>query len=202
MNRKSITIGGIILWLVWQLGALAIVALRIPLSARYPIAGEKWGLGVILVAQIAGISIFFTFLVTNFSATIITLALAWPMGELAGILTDAAGRSVILGECYVSAWIVTLFLWMQIARRERSRVYLSVLAAMISFGGPVIWYLHAEFNSNGNAQWSWVAALGPIVGALSQIMPDLSSEFVWIEMGMMILSALIILRLKKPRPAV
>jgi hypothetical protein len=161
---------GIALWLAWQLTALGLAAFRIPLSARYPAAAEQWALGLMLVAQIAGSVLLFPILLNSAGSTLIAIALAWPICELASFLADADLRTFAVGELYVSTWLIVLYLWRRFTIRAIPQSYLSSLVALLTFGGPLLAYLHTEFNSNSTSSfWPRAAFLGPIVGVLSQI---------------------------------
>lgn len=162
----------ILLWLALQLAALAASAFRFTLWARMPPAPEQLALPVMLATQVAAAALLFPALLRDFRAAAIAIATAWPMAQLASFLGDADAATWAAGELYVSFWLITLYVWGRAIGVPWLRLYAAALAGVISLGGPVLWYLHAEFTQAGaSINWSHAALLGPILGALSQILP-------------------------------
>ncbi|MGA2584486.1 MAG: hypothetical protein ABSG31_14515 [Tepidisphaeraceae bacterium] len=167
MGGKSTISVGLAVWLVWQWLALAIAAARVPLSARYPAAGEQWGLVVMLVAQIAAASLLFQILLPNWIQLIVIIAVAWPMGLLSAFLADANFRQWAWGEAAVSAWLLELFLLNRIGIPVD---YLAAIVSLLTFGGPLAWYLHADFIANASdIDWHSADWLGPIMAIAAGI---------------------------------
>jgi hypothetical protein len=165
-------------WLGVQVAALGLSALRVRFWARSPLAGEQLGLFVMLAAQVGTASLLFPLLLNNLRSTLIAVATAWPFAELAAFLADVRGSRWIAGEVYVSVWLVTLYLWSGVLRNSWARLFATAVAAMLSLGGPVLWYLHSEFGNGGQITSESPAWFGPIAGAISLTIPD-SIDHAW-----------------------
>ena len=192
--------------MVWQLTALGLSAFRIPLSAHYPAAAEQWAMGLMLVSQIAGSAALFPILLRDAKSTLIAIALAWPICELASFLADANLKTFESGELYVSVWLITLYLWNRFTTRAIAPIYLSSLVALLTFGGPLFAYLHAEFNPTPSSGiWPHPEFLGPIVGVLSLIQSPQSHYRIWLTIFTLAFAAPLLSTLFKrinPTPAV
>jgi hypothetical protein len=166
-------------WLAVQIGALALSAFRVPLAVGLPLAAEQSALPVMLVTQAAGAAFLAPLLLNSRRGTIIAIAAAWPMGELAALLADAPTSRVILPETYITLWILALACWVCALPKTSIAAMFSATAAAFSLGGPVLWYLHAEFVTQSDTiNWNHAALFGPVMGALSQILstpPPLSA---------------------------
>jgi hypothetical protein len=167
------------LWLAVQIGALALSAFRVPLAVGLPLAAEQSALPVMLITQTAAAAFLAPLLVNSRRSTIIAIAAAWPMGELAALLADAAASRVILSETYITLWILALACWVCALSKTRFAAMFSAAAAAFSLGGPILWYLHAEFVTQSETiNWNHAALFGPVMGALSQVLstpPPLSA---------------------------
>jgi hypothetical protein len=159
-------------WLGVQVTALGLSALQVRFWARSPLAGEQLGLFFMLAAQVAAASLLFPLLLNNLRSTLIAVVTAWPFAELAAFLADVRESRWIVGEVYVSIWLVTLYLWSGVLRNSWSRLLATALAAMLSLGGPMLWYLHSEFGNGGQTVSESPASFGPIAGAISLSIPD------------------------------
>jgi hypothetical protein len=168
------------LWLAVQIGALALSAFRIPLAIGLPPAAEQSALAVMLVIQVSAAALLSPLLLATRRQTFIAIAVLWPMGELASFLADAPLPRAALGEAYVSAWLLTLSLWVWTINQTKSAALLPAVAAMLSIGGPILWYLRAEFvTQSDQLNWPCDAILGPAMGALSQVLPDRAAWSAW-----------------------
>jgi hypothetical protein len=165
-------------WLGVQVTALGLSALRVRFWARSPLAGEQLGLFVMLAAQVAAASLLFPVLLQNRRSAIIAMLTAWPFAELAAFLADAPRNRWIAGEFYVSVWLVTLYLWAGVLRISWQRLMATAVAAVLSLGGPMLWYLHSEFGNGGQTASESPASFGPIAGAISLSIPD-SMNHAW-----------------------
>jgi len=123
-------------------------------------------------------ALLFPLLLRNRRQTILTIATAWPMGQMACFLADAPVDRFIAAEALVTLWIVALALWNWAV--PRAQAVGAAVAAMISLGGPLLWYLRAEFvRESADVHWPTDALLGPVMGALSQIFPDHPPAIAW-----------------------
>src|ERR1700733_12641145 len=96
-----------------HLCALGISAGRFPFLSHFPHNGETFALGVMLTAQILSISILSPLLMRSFSSSLVAIAIAWPMAELAAFIADVPAGRAALAEGYVSIWIFVLMLWIR-----------------------------------------------------------------------------------------
>jgi hypothetical protein len=162
----------LVIWLAAQLAALGICACRAMLWARAPRAGEELSLFVMLAMQIAMSALLFPHLLGNLRSTIPALATAWPMAQLAAYLSDAPATHLVLAELYVWAWMIGLALWARILSTAWAKLLGIGIASMLSLGGPVLWYLRADFGRDDSQLPFWsMSMFGPICGAISQIVP-------------------------------
>ena len=159
------------IWLCAQIAALAACADRIVFWARSPAAVEQLALGVMLTAQIGVSALLFPYLLGNKGSTLLAIVTGWPMAQLAAYMADASRRQLLLGELYVSCWVIGLCLFSRLLRSEWAKLIGAALAAMIALGGPLIFYLRLEFAAGGNLSHDSFSWFGPIDGALSQISP-------------------------------
>jgi hypothetical protein len=149
------------------------------LWARAPRAGEQLALFVMLAMQIAMSALLFPHLLGNLRSTIPALATALPMAQLAAYLSDAPPTHLVLGELYVWAWMIGLDLWTKMLPTAWSKLLGIGIASMLSLGGPVLWYLRADFGRDGSQLPLWsMSFFGPICGAISQIVPE-GSKLGW-----------------------
>ncbi|MGD0137491.1 MAG: hypothetical protein ABSD28_01330 [Tepidisphaeraceae bacterium] len=169
----------LVIWLATQLVALGLCACRTMLWARAPRAGEQLALFVMLAMQIAMSALLFPHLLGNLRSTIPALATALPMAQLAAYLSDAPPTHLVLGELYVWAWMIGLDLWTKMLPTAWSKLLGIGIASMLSLGGPVLWYLRADFGRDGSQLPLWsMSFFGPICGAISQIVPE-GSKLGW-----------------------
>ncbi|MGD0463584.1 MAG: hypothetical protein ABSB74_13950 [Tepidisphaeraceae bacterium] len=171
------------MWLGVQVGALGLCAMRVMFWARSPRAGEQLGLIVMLATQIAAASLLFPLLLQNRRSTVIAVVTGWPFAELAAFLADAQRRQWMASEVYVSVWLVTLHLWAGFVRHSWARLFAMAVAAMLSLGGPLLWYLRSEFGES--VATGGLAIFGPITGALSLVVPDSSIRGAWAMLALL-----------------
>jgi hypothetical protein len=161
-----------LIWLGAQLAALGICAGRAMLWARAPQAGEQLALFVMLAMQIAMSALLFPHLLGSVRSTIPAIVTAWPMAQLAAYLSDAPATHLVFGELYVCTWMIALHLWAGILPNPWSKLLGIGIASMLSLGGPVLWYLRADFSRDDSQLPLWsMSMFGPICGAISQVVP-------------------------------
>jgi uncharacterized membrane protein len=178
-NPYFASAAALVTWLGVQLAVIALCAGRLMLWARAPQAGEQLALLVTLAVQIAMSALLFPHLLGNLRSTIPAIVTAWPMAQLAACLSDESASRLILAELYVSTWMIGLFLCLQLLERPWSKLLAICAASMLSLGGPVLWYLRADFGPD-QSQMSFgsMSMFGPICGAISQIIPE-GSKLGW-----------------------
>ncbi len=173
---------GLAVWLCVQLAAIAISTARIALWARAPQATEQLALAVMLAAQIGASALIFPHLLGTRGTTILAIASGWPMALLASQLADAPFPTLLRAEFYVSIWLISLHLWTRPLPSPSARLLATAIAAMISLGGPVFWYLRMEFSNDGQQSgFDSFPAFGPLSGAISQTFAEFRFES-WIEL--------------------
>jgi hypothetical protein len=116
-------------------------------------------------------------------------------------LADAMFVQVVRGEVYFWGWGIALYLFAG-GMKPALRPAASSIGGLIAFGGPVAWYLHAEFVSeSSDFVWEHGGRLGPMIGALSQIIPDKPPLDAWVIIGVGIALGMVfrgIMRVWKP----
>jgi len=189
----------LVIWLGTQLAALGICACRAMLWARAPRPGEQLALFVMLAMQIAMSALLFPHLLGNLRSTIPALASAWLMAQLAANLSDSTATRFVLGELYVCAWMIGLTLWSKTLTTVRSKLLGIAIASMLSLGGPVLWYLRADFGPDHSQLPLWsMSFFGPICGAISQIVPE-GSNLGWTIPASVFIAGAIVYFLKRTR---
>lgn len=151
----------LIVWLLIQLGAIALAASRVPLSANYPDPPERLAVHVMVIVQFVGSTMFFPVLFrAGWRGWLGMVATAGPMLMLAAWLARMPMSRVLPVWVEVAMWLTTLALWRAalFARpshhSHRSDRLLSVgfcelprgVALLLSAGGLLFWYLHTEFQ--------------------------------------------------------
>jgi hypothetical protein len=158
-------------WLSVQLAALALAAGRVPLAARYPAAGERLALDLVLVTQVAVSSLLFPWILRDRTATTFSIALCWPVLALALALSGLPPSHLLGAAGYATLWLAALAAWRVALRSQKAQLVGVSIATAWAVGGPLLWYLRAEFNSGPselNAPGAWY---GPVAGALRQAAP-------------------------------
>ena len=167
--------GPLILWLLIQLAALSLAALRIPLAAKYPRPEEMYATHVLLAAQVAASALLFPYLLRDAQASIAMIAAAWPFAAAAAGLSGLSLSRAAAGEAFVCTWLLALALWRGALQSERARLGAVAVAAMVSLGWAALGYLAIEFNPDMSAvgeSGGQVSRFGPIGGALRQLSPN------------------------------
>lgn len=164
----NIPAAGIVIWLALQLAALSVSAGRVPLWARAPRADEQSALALMLAVQVAASALMFPHLLGTIGSAVLAIASSWIMGLLASFLSDASAESLIAGEAYVSVWLVSLLIWNKALCVRNEKLIGTAIAGMISIGGPVLWYLRADFSTSAPPSFNSLSAYGPICGAVWQ----------------------------------
>jgi hypothetical protein len=167
--------GPVLLWLLVQLAALSLAALRIPLAAKYPQPAELLATHVMLVAQVAAAALLFPRLMPDWRTAAGVIVTAWPFAVAASALSAASVGATARGEAYVTAWLVALALWSAALPGPRSRLYGVSVAASLSMGAAILWYLAHEFGVAGGPERTvggsgrrlWAAS--PVLAALNQV---------------------------------
>jgi hypothetical protein len=185
-------LGPLGLWLLLQLLALGVSAARIPFFAKsFPQPAELLATGVMLVVQIGAAALLFPYLLRDFRAAVMVVAASWPFIILAGFLTGQAERRILWGTvAYVTAWLLGLAVWRSALRSARAQAAGVAVATLVSIGGPLLWYLRAEYGVQSSAvDWTQASNWGPIMGALSIAATDHLVRDPWFFAGGHLLAA-------------
>ncbi|HEX4055529.1 MAG TPA: hypothetical protein VHX86_14790 [Tepidisphaeraceae bacterium] len=188
-SSSSASAWAISAWLAAQLAALGLCAMRIMLWARAPRAGEQLALYAVLATQIAASALLFPLLMRNLSCAVFAIVTAWPLAQLAAFLADTPIHQLLAAESYVSLWLIALYLWSMVLQNPWAKVFATAIAAMLSLGGPLLWYLRLEFGNVGQPQPRGFADFGPIAGAISLSIPGASTAGVWVIVLLLISGA-------------
>ena len=169
------------IWLAAQVAAIGACAARTMLWVRSPRASEQLALAVLLGVQIGVASLIFPHLLRTIRSTLLAIVSAIPLAQLAAALADASSAALIRGELCVVLWLIALHLWLRSMRSSWLQLFAIALGAMVSIGGPLLYYLRLEFAvgtsvdshlSTASANLSTPIFFGPIAGAISQTIPD------------------------------
>jgi hypothetical protein len=179
-SHHSERISGIALavWLAVQLATLGAGAGRLQFWARAPDAGEQLALLYMVAAQVVAGSLLFPYLLADLRCTILAIVTAWPMAQLAGIVSDTSAPLFAIAEVYVSMWLLGLFFWSAILRSDWSKLLGAAIATMFAIGGPLLFYLRSEFADGANFSPQSYALYGPVSGVISLIV-DGPANLAW-----------------------
>ncbi len=168
------------LWLVIQLLALSLGALRVPLSARFPPPGEQFAIHIMLVTQIVASALLFPFLMRDAKTSVMIVLTIAPFVQLASYLSAVPITRAALAALYVAAWLTTLATWRVFFRSRSAEMFSVALAVAWSVGIAIAWYVMAESRVSAGVDWATDGLFGPILGAIAQVhAPSVVSE-TWI----------------------
>jgi hypothetical protein len=182
--ESALSLWTIAIWLAIQLAALALCASRFMFWARSIAVSEQLALHAIIAVQIASASLLFPHLLRTWRSTILAMVSGIVLAQLAGELADIPPKSLLFAEIYVVGWLAGLHLLSRSLPTDLSRLIASSLVTMISVGGPVLWYLRADFSGadSANLHVPSISVFGPVAGGISQIGPD-RSFIPWVFVG-------------------
>jgi hypothetical protein len=183
VSPRQSPVGPLFVWVFLQLSALAISIARIPFFATksFPNTPETIALAVMLVFQIGGSALLFPFLLRDARAAAMVIAASWPFTVLAGFLAAQSDhRKIIAAAIYVSVWLIGLALWSQALRTHRGKGIGVAVAILVALGGPLAWFLTAEYGVTGNAGWGAVSGWGPILAAMAVTERDPMHRQSWV----------------------
>jgi len=157
----------VLCWLSLQLTALSLSAMKTPFSLQFPRPEERMALEEMLFLQVGAAALFFPWLLRDRRTIAMIVITSWPFTVLAGMMSAQIDPMKIAGPAtLVSGWIIGLALCNSALRHRRARFVGIALAAALAFGGPLLWYLRAEFRDGvPNSNWKPNGWLGPIMCA-------------------------------------
>ncbi|HWE94828.1 MAG TPA: hypothetical protein VG269_12760 [Tepidisphaeraceae bacterium] len=177
----------LLVWLLLQIGALMLAALRVPLWAHAPAGGEFLALEILGATQILAGALLFPVLLSDWRSSAMAIGVAWPMLLLAGFLANSPIGTMLLAGGYVSAWLLVLAIWRLPLSSTKPQLTASAVAAGWAAAGPVLIYAHAEFPLSPLPPLSPTicAATGPITGLFTLLSPDSSHQIVpWVALAL------------------
>jgi hypothetical protein len=189
-QMRRLPTGPLLFWLMLQVGALAMAAGRIPLAARYPITGERFALDLLMAVQIGFAALLFPWLLRDFAAAVMAIASCWPTLALAVMLSALKPGTLLIAGGFVTLWLACLTAWRFALASEKSQMIGTSIAAIWAIGGPVVWYLRAEFNSPMQGTSNAGPFFGPLTGAFSQIDGSGSRSSDWVLLALVFILGL------------
>ncbi len=179
-SDRTPRIAPLLAWGLIQTAALALAAGRVPLSSRFLQPAEQSAFLVMIVTQALASSLLHPWIMRSGRTGLLAIFMAFIMLELAGLLADVPPGKLLLPLLYIVVWL-SLLQWAGVNyRNDTARLFASALAGLLSIGGPLVWYLRAEFvEQSAEINWARMAPAGPIMGALSQIVPDSAAPAAW-----------------------
>jgi hypothetical protein len=187
IDETQIHAAPITAWLLVQIGALTLAALRVPLAAQYPPLGEFQAVGVLLAVQFAALALLFPWLLRNWRTTLVAVAAAWVMLACAAALAAWSFAEILPAAVFLTAWI-GVFAILGRLRSAKLKGILSASTAVYVIGGPLLWYLQAEFESGSLRDPS--PAFGPLLIGVTT--PPHFPPSAWIEILCVAAAALLI----------
>ncbi len=165
-------------WLVWsaaQVGVLALMAWRVPLSASFPEPIEDASLIAMVLVQLILATVMCPILLKSVQDWAHAIAVALPMIMLAGLLADTSVDRAILAMVSVGLWLGVI---QRIARVKWDALRTPLIAVMLllSAGAPVLLYLSHEFVRPSITLDGAISWISPTLGAIATIT---QSERVW-----------------------
>ena len=138
----------LLLWLTIQFIAILTALLRVRWAVGYPQPAELLAARVVVLTQITASALLFHYLLRDVLVTVTVVATAWPFIALAGVLSGVMPPRAAAGGCYVTAWLAALGMWNRWGRRTDG-LYGVAVAALLTLGTLVLFYLRLEFAPHG-----------------------------------------------------
>ena len=167
--------GPVLLWLLVQLAALSVAALRFPLAAKYPQPAELLATHVMLATQVAAGALLFPYILGDWRTAAGVITAAWPFAATASVLSAIPLHTTAAAEAYVSIWLFGLALWCSALRGPRLQSYGVAVAAALTVGGALLWYLAREFDvtsSRAVGENGDLIAASPLLATLRLLTPQ------------------------------
>jgi len=159
---------------------LLLAVTRVPLAAQYPRAGERLAAYLLLATQVVAAAALMPWLLRGWRTSLLAAACCWPLLGIAAMLSNVAPSRALAAAGYLTAWIAALAIWNAAAPSRRLAFAFSAVASAVAAGGPLLWYLRAEFNppdpSAPDPAWYY----GPVVTAFSLVDGHPDSQGAWL----------------------
>lgn len=141
----------LLIWALLQIVPLALAALRVPLSANYPVAGERLAIELLLAMQIGSSAILFPWILRDRASALATMACVWPPIVAAALLSAVPLAQAFYIALFVTLWLAGLALWRLALPWPQARFVVVAALTLWTVGGPLLTYLHAEFAASASA---------------------------------------------------
>ena len=159
--RWTVSPVAVVTWLSVQCGCLTLGLLQIPLAASMPPGSTL--LPELMVAGQIGVAALLMPLLSRSPATLVVIiAACWPGLLLAGGLAAIPLSATLLCGLVVTAWIVSLFVWITSFDSVAIRQIISTMAVLIAVGIPLLVYLATEFGAVEQSLVSTAAGFAPM----------------------------------------
>jgi hypothetical protein len=166
-------------WLVVQLAALLPAVARVPLAADYPRAGERLAIYMLLAMQTFAAAALMPWLLRGWRAAVLAAASCWPLLAIAAMLSSVAPARALGAAAYLTAWIAALTVWHAASPSRRVAFTVSAAASAVAAGGPLLWYLRAEFVPPDASPAGPPSHYGPVLAAFSLVECSPDAQRAW-----------------------
>lgn len=144
--------GPLAVWLALQLGATALVALRVPLAAAYPQASERLAGYWILGTQVVAAGMLFPWLLRDARTAVQIIAGAVPFQIAAAVLSGTPAREFIPAAGAVHLWLLGLACWAVALQAPRAQMLGVTAANLMTLGAAGLHYLRLEYSDVGGTR--------------------------------------------------
>ena len=144
------TTAPLLLWLVVQLCAILLAALRVPLAAVYPEPAERLAPHLLLGVQVVAAGMLFPFLLRDRQAAVQVMATAIPFQLAAGYLGGFTAREMLPAIAFGLTWILVLAIWRRALPAPSAQLIGTSVATCLTLGGGILRYLRLEFGADRN----------------------------------------------------
>lgn len=150
-------------WSFVQVSVLAVAAVDLPLVLSQAQPTERWAVPLLSGVQIGVTALFAGRLLGSVSNATFSIALVWPLLQLAGLLGGEPQWHILATSGAVTLWLSALACWMA-AMPHSARPIVSALASAWTLGGAALAYCHADFGSRpGESVFPTAAGLSPLL---------------------------------------
>ncbi len=156
-------------WLIVQLGALAIGCFGVPLAAKRIHPPEALSIYVMAVAQAGAAALLWPMLMRSWRTSLAILLTAQPFYQACSFLSATPRSASLFANGIIFVWLITLAV---LPRCSKTTTFMYLMRAIVitwCLGGAVLAYLAAEFSSPINAT---------LAGPIAQILSALQGETV------------------------
>ena len=149
---------------------------RVPLYAEYPQPGEFHAIVILTAVQWLGVGLLFPVLWNDWRGVVWVIATAAVMCLFAGALSATGTATVVVIISYFALFVLTVFVWGELARSARSKMILAAVLSVVNLGGLLLAYLREDLGGGlgGGGKWKY-GVLWPVLSD-----PHNPADFCWI----------------------